>query len=344
MAEQYRKRPSGCPGNLLGSTVVRSGGPIPRRTAVALSAAVFMLPVASLNRQGGPPGPHRERESRLALAMPRQQTLYTSGTSTRGPTDFNPLDAGAYTGSQGLMYEPLFLYDPVRGTFIPWLATSGRWATPTVYSLDVRRGVSWVSSRTGAITGALGAADVAYSIDLAVTDKADPYHAEVASVRSVTARGGTVTVRFAGPVGYAPWQDFLWHAPVLPEAVWSRLPVGSQVNTANLAPVSTGPMLLATTAPTEACYRDNPHWWARAQLGLSFKFEYLCDVVTGSSGSELSDLLNGTVDWSNALLRGVPNLADAKAGGYGIKTYYDGAPYMLPASTAWLQMDVARGR
>jgi peptide/nickel transport system substrate-binding protein len=288
-----------------------------------------VLPAGGVRHEGTAPGGH---------TTARRETLYTSGTSSGPPTNFNPLAATSYTGSQGLLYEPLFLYDPVHSRFIPWLASSGGWATPTIYRLEVRSGVSWVSSRSGSVTGALRGADVVYSIKLAVSDAADPYHTDVASVRSAIAVGQTVTVRFAGPVGYAQWQDYLWHSPVLPEAVWSRLPPGRQVSAPNLAPVSTGPMLLATTRPTEACYRDNPHWWGTAQLGLSFKFEYLCNVVRGSSGAELSDLLNGNIDWSNELLRGVPDLADA----YGIKTYYDGAPYMLPASTAWLQLDTAR--
>ncbi len=49
------------------------------------------------------------------------------------PSNFNPLDpAKAYTGTQGLLYEPLFLYDPVHGKFIPWLATSGNWVNATI--------------------------------------------------------------------------------------------------------------------------------------------------------------------------------------------------------------------
>jgi peptide/nickel transport system substrate-binding protein len=269
---------------------------------------------------------------------PRDQTLYTSGTSSYPPTNFNPLDPGSYTGSQGLLYEPLFLYDPVHRNLIPWLATSGTWATPTTYQLAVRRGVDWVSSRDGSVAGTLDAADVAYSIKLAMTDPDDPYHPDVASARSVTVTGNGVTVTFASPVGYAQWQEFLWHAPVLPEKVWSRFPADRQVSEANTAPVSTGPMLLDSFNPKEACYRDNPRWWGTAQLKLSFKFGYLCDLVSSSSGTELSSLLDDRIDWSNQLLRGITNLAN----GYGIKTYYPAQPYMLPASTAWLQLNVAQ--
>jgi hypothetical protein len=48
------------------------------------------------------------------------------------PTNWNPFNVGNYaTGAQGLIYEPLFLFDPMKNTYIPWLATSGTWSGNT---------------------------------------------------------------------------------------------------------------------------------------------------------------------------------------------------------------------
>jgi len=303
-----------------------------RRWRAGLVAAALVVPFAAVQHsgQGGP-------------ALPRDKTLYASGTATSPPTSFNPLDpAKAYTGTQGLLYEPLFLYDPVHAKFIPWLASTGGWVNSTTYKLQVRSAVSWTDSPDGSSSGTLTGADVAYSINLAVQDKTDAYNADVAGVKSATATGDVVTVTFAPPVDYAQWQQFLFEAPIVPQAVWSKLTPATRVTSSNMAPVSTGPMLLVSTNANQACYRDNPNWWAKTQLGLSFKFEYLCDVVTHSSGDELSALLDNRTDWSNELLRGVPNLVGGKTNAYGIKTYYSGAPYMLPAGTAWLEMDTAK--
>ncbi len=305
----------------------------PGRWAVGAIAAALVMPVAAAQHPGQT-GPS---------VLPRDKTLYASGTATSPPSNFNPLDVPKdYTGTQGLLYEPLFLYDPVHGKFIPWLATSGSWVNATTYQLQVRPGVNWVSSPGGSTNGMLTGADVAYSINLAVQDTTDPYNADVASVKSATATGSSVTVTFARPVDYAQWQQFLFQAPIVPETVWSKLTPEARVSGANMAPVSTGPMVLASTSSTEACYRDNPAWWARSQLGLSFKFEYLCDVVTRSSGDDLSALIDNRTDWSNELLRGVPDLVGGKTNAYGIRTYYPGTPYMLPGGTAWLEMDTAR--
>ncbi len=162
-----------------------------KRWATAFGAALLVLPLAAAQAH------HRAAEP----ALPRAKTLYTSGTATSAPTNFNPLDlAQDYTGTQGLLYEPLFLYDPVRGQFIPWLATNGTWAGPRTYKLQIRDGVSWAQSSTGSATGALTGADVAYSVNLAMRDKADPYYGDVTSVKSASAVGDTVTVSFNQPV------------------------------------------------------------------------------------------------------------------------------------------------
>lgn len=278
----------------------------------------------------------------LGAALPRDETLYTTGTSSAAPTNFNPLDPASYTGTMGLLYETLFLYDPLSAKMLPWLASSGSWSGTNTYTVELRPGVEWVAGRSGSVVGALTGADLEFSLRLAMSDKADPWHRDVASVRSVSAAGRTVTVHFGDPVGYAQWDDYLWHAPVLPAAQWSKLPPAQVATASNLSPVATGPMLVYSTGKGGACYRDNPKWWAKGALGLSFKFTYLCDLVSPASGKGLAELLDGSVDWSNQLLRGVTNLAASKGAGYGIKTYYPGPPYMIPAATSWLQMDLAR--
>src|SRR5208282_4118177 len=107
--------------------------------------------------------------SSSVTSFPRSETLYTSGTAYSAPSNWNPLDTGNYsTGTQGLIYEPLFLYNPLSTSsapYIPWLATSGGWnSANTVYTINVRSGVSWSDGTP--LTGA----DVAYSINLARTN------------------------------------------------------------------------------------------------------------------------------------------------------------------------------
>jgi peptide/nickel transport system substrate-binding protein len=270
--------------------------------------------------------------------FPRSETLYTSGTAYMPPSNWNPLDMGNYaTGTQGLIYEPLFLYNPMSTSsnpYQPWLATSGSWnSAQTVYTINVRPGVKW--SDGTALTGA----DVAYSINLARTNATDPYSANVATVASATASGNSVTVTFKGTPGYTEWQDYLWRAPVLPEHVWSKFAASQIATAANTNPVGTGPMTLDTYNAQEVAYQTKAGWWATSALGLSFKFKYLVDVVNGSNDQELGQLTAGNIDWSNNFLPGINQLITAVGGnsGYSLKTYYPTSPYMLSANTVWLE-------
>jgi peptide/nickel transport system substrate-binding protein len=269
-------------------------------------------------------------------SFPRTETLYTSGTAYAPPTNWNPLDVGNFaTGTQGLIYEPLNLYDPIKGQYDPWLATdtpSTGWKGNT-YVINVRPGVKW--SDGSALTGA----DVAYSINLARTNASDPFSSNVATVANATASGNTVTVTFKGTPGYTEFQDYLWKAPVLPQAVWSKLSPSAQITSANAHPIGTGPMTLDTANAQEVAYQTRSDWWATSALGLSFKFKYLVDVVNGSNNQELGALTAGQVDWSNNFLPGINTLMTSLNGnaGYGFKTYYSSTPYMLSANTVWLE-------
>jgi peptide/nickel transport system substrate-binding protein len=113
---------------------------------------------------------------------------------------------------------------------------------------------------------------------------------------------------------------------------------------ANTRPVGTGPMLLDRYTATQEAYKINPNWWGTKQLGLSFKFKYLVDVVNGSNNVQLSMLTAGQLDWSNNFLPGINTLVSGLggSGGYGISTFYKNSPYMISANTVWLEPNTTR--
>ena len=306
--------------------------------AAALTLATASACTSSSSSTAKPGAAAAASSAGTLSGFPRAGTLYTSGTAYSPPSNWNPFNLGNYAmGTQGLAYEPLFLYDPVHNNYDPWLATSGTWSGDT-YTIDVRSGVKWSDGTP--LTGA----DVAYSISLAMTNKSDPFNVNVATVKSVSASGNTVTVTFGSSPGYSAWQDYLWKAPVVPEHIWSKLSPTQQITGANTKPVGTGPMLLDTYNATEVAYQDNPGWWAVSQLSLSFKFKYLVDVVNGSNNIELSALTAGQVDWSNNFLPGINELVSGLNGnaGYGFKTYFPSSPYMLSANTVWLEPNTTK--
>jgi peptide/nickel transport system substrate-binding protein len=315
----------------------RSGAVRYATAGVAASLALALVSACSSSPKPSSSGTTSSNSASLA-GFPRTDTLYTSGTAYSPPSNWNPFNIGNMaTGTQGLVYEPLFLYDPIHNKYDPWLATSGSWSGDT-YTIQVRSGVKW--SNGTPLTGA----DVAYSINLARTNKADPFSSNVSTVTNATASGNTVTVTFNSTPAYTAWQDYLWKAPVVPQAIWSKLSASNQITGANKNPVGTGPMLLDTYNATEVAYKDNPGWWAIKQLGLSFKFKYLVDVVNGSNNVELSALTAAQIDWSNNFLPGINELVSGLNGnaGYGFKTYYPKSPYMLSANTVWLEPNTTK--
>jgi peptide/nickel transport system substrate-binding protein len=282
------------------------------------------------------------RITNQATSFPRNETLYTSGTSYSPPTNFNPNDPGALyqMGTNGLLYESLFLYDPIHNKYIPWLATSATWSGDT-YTIHVRNGVDWVSSPSQSVVGALTGADVAFTINMEKADAASAFNSNMSSVKSATANGNTVTVTFDGTPDYTSFQEWLWKGAIFPQSVFASESVAEQETGSNTDPVSTGAMTLDTTTATQACFETNPHWWGTAQLGLSFKFKYLCDSVNGSNNVELSSLLSNDLDWSNNFLPGI-NTLKVIGGDSFIQTYYPKSPYMLSANTAWLEPNTTK--
>src|SRR6478735_3152793 len=106
-----------------------------RKTSAGLAVLVVAVAVGAFLAAG--------TASAREAALPRTQTLYTSGTAWGPFTQFNPLrSSGNATGTVGLLYETLFRYDPLKDRYIPWLATSGKWVG-TTFVVTLRKGVTW---------------------------------------------------------------------------------------------------------------------------------------------------------------------------------------------------------
>ncbi len=201
---------------------------------------------------------------------------------TRPPSNWNPLDTGQlrdrHAGARSTSRCTCTTRSRARTTrgSPPATQTAG-WKGNT-YVINVRSGVKWSDGQ--ALTGA----DVAYSINLARTNAADPYSTNVATVASATASGNTVTVTFKGTPGYTEFTDYLWKAPVLPQA---RLVQGPRQPDRDLRQHQP-----RRHRPDDAGHLQHPGGRVPDQAELvghqrarpvSFKFKYLVDVVNGSN-------------------------------------------------------------
>jgi peptide/nickel transport system substrate-binding protein len=278
--------------------------------------------------------------------FPRDETLYTSGKQWGPISSWNPIANWAYAmGALGLVYEPLFNYDPMTNEYIPWLAESGEWTADDEYTITLREGITWSDGQP------LTADDVIYTIELG-KNPVVPYSNIWTFIESVEKTDDlTVVVKFSDP-RHHQWANFLYDRAILPVHLWGDLPTeqpaeegANWIMGANLDaeagwfPVGTGPYTYLSHDQTRQVWEKRDDWWGTAALGLDPKPRYIIDLVNTNNATAMGLVLQGGMDLSNNFL---PGVAGPLSGGYGLSTYYTEPPYMIPANTAWMNLNLTK--
>jgi peptide/nickel transport system substrate-binding protein len=274
----------------------------------------------------------------IPTSYPRSETLYTSGTMYGPPGDFNPIKDWDYTtGTFGLLYESLFLYNPLNDRFTPWLAQSGSWTGAREYTLKLRPGLKWTDGE------ALTADDVVFTAKLGKLASV-PY-STLWSFLSGATKVDATTVKFTfTTANYQEWATWLYNTAIVPEHLWkgrTEAEVMANNYEAGKDVVGSGPYQLLTFDQQKVVWVKNDAWWGKSILKLDVKPKYIIDLVNGSNNVSLGLMMQGQIDLSNNFLPGINSIVSG-IGGYGIQTYYSSAPYMLSANTAWLVTNNAK--
>lgn len=264
--------------------------------------------------------------------------LYTTGTQWGPYSDLNPFKNWDYvTGTVGLVYETLFRYDPLADTFIPWLATDGRWKDKATYVATIRDGVKWNDGEP------FTAGDVKFTLDLLKFETHPQHTLWTTGLKDVTVAGNDVTFTFTGTPNYQEFDNYLFNVPIVPEHVWSaydeKTVVGGNVSDPKKL-VGTGPYVYGgglNSTQTFTWKRRSDPWWATAALGLNAAPQKIIDIFNGSNAASLGNLLAGRIDLSNNFVPGIQKQVGSK-----IQTYYAQTPYMLSANTTWLFPNTTR--
>ena len=314
-----------------------------KRTTITLTIlmALSMLvaacaPAATVAPAAAAPAaaaPAATAEAPAAVTFARNETLYTGGTQYGPVSNWNPFMTGNYaTGTLGLCYETLFLYDPLTDKYTPWLAESGKWTDASTYELKIRQGVNWSDGQP------LTADDVKFTFELgqkAVLNFSDLWK-WLGSITKVDDR--TLDFKFTSAL-YQEWDYYLYNVPMLPQHLWASKDLKDVASGANEKPVGSGAYLYFASDQTKMVWVRNDNWWAIKALNLSVAPKYIVDLVNGSNENSLGLVLQGQEDLNNNYLPGISTLLQ---GGYALHTYFPAAPYHLAANTAWLDVNLQK--
>jgi peptide/nickel transport system substrate-binding protein len=294
----------------------------------ALAAAVFSTTAAGV-------GTGKATARTLAGGLPRSQTFYMSGNQYSPNNDLNPVKNWDYiTGLVGFAYETPFRYDPLKGKFIPWLATKGVWQNHSTYVMTVRKGVKWSDGKP------LTPQDFLYTFNT-LKIKTHPQHPlwTDTSLKSIKVKGQTLVFKFGAHPGYQEFDFYRFNVAIVPQHIFKKYSK-TDLTTGNLKLpiVGTGPYLYKSgygAASQAVVWTKNPNWWATKALGLKVAPKYVVDVKNGTNAAALSNFVAGNIDLFN-------NFAPKSAISGNVKTYLNKPPYELGANTTWLFPNTTR--
>lgn len=264
----------------------------------------------------------------------RSETLYISGAAWGPPNDWNPFIAWSKantSGTIGLVYETLFMFDGLTGEFTPFLAESGEWVDADTYTIRLRDGLTWTDGE------ALTADDVAFTFELAA-DYAALFWAPMWNYLDEIVVDGDLglTFEFTDPL-YQEFANNLYNIPIAPEHIWADKTEEEVTAGLNENPVGSGAYLYESHGEDRNVWIRNESWWGIDVFGLPAP-KRIVDIRTASNNAALGMVLKGELDLSNNYLPGVAALADQ---GY-VDTYFENAPYMLAANTAVLFLNLSK--
>ena len=263
-----------------------------------------------------------------------KQTLITSGTQWGPIAGFNPYFGTYAVGTVGLCNETLLRYDPLKDRYINWLAKSAGFSGKKTYTVKVRPGIRWSNGQK--FTGK----DVAVNFRLGRFSTAF-WHNLYGSLKSIKAKGLTVSFTFKSTPNYVQWQNLVWNLPIInPRQARTITSAAALEAYGQLNPIGTGPYALDPAGydpTTRVVWKKKTAWWAAKQkLAPSPKPKYVADIVNGNCPFECWALQSEDLD--NNYLPGVQqNVASGR-----MQTYFPKAPYNLSANTSWLELNTTK--
>jgi peptide/nickel transport system substrate-binding protein len=169
--------------------------------------------------------------------------------------NFNPLSPAAVPRWPTIagVYEPLLVFNSVKGEYVPWLASSYEWLeNGRVLRFHIREGVRWSDGAP------FTARDVLFTFQLIRDTPSVDRSGIFTFVDKVTAHDGVVEFEF--PRVFLPGLYEIAPQPIVPEHVWKN--VKDPLTFQNENPVATGPFTEVRVFENQIFELGrNPYYW-----------------------------------------------------------------------------------
>ena len=213
--------------------------------------------------------------------------------------NFNPLippGSARWPTSAGI-YEPLMIYNSMKGEYIPWLAVKHEWNVRNdVLKLDIRKEVSWSDGAP------FSGKDVVFTFNLLKEFPAFDVRALWSYLESVKLLN-EYEVEFTFSSIYVPGLDAIVGQTIVPEHIWSK--VEDPIKYTNPNPVGTGPYTEILKFQKQVWeLGKNPNYW---QSGKP-KVEQLTFPAFPTNVQATYALINGEVDWAGNFIPAIDRI------------------------------------
>lgn len=219
---------------------------------------------------------------------------------------FNPLNFAAWPeggpSETGPIYETLMFENLLTQKVSPWLATGYQWSNGLkTLTFTIRKGVKFSDGVP------MTPADVAFTFNIinqnSALDGWGLWQNVHGPLESVTAQGDTVVLNFSAP---AP--TYFYYAasqvPILPEHIWSKLPLKTLSTYADKNPVGTGAYVVGSCSSSNVVYKANPRYWQPGKPAV--KTVEWPAYLSNTTGNQC--LIGGQCQWGGQY---IPNIQQA---------------------------------
>ena len=259
----------------------------PRAFAILPTLIVLSIVVASC----GPAKPAATTPKAEGLFKPVFLTANNEQQST-WVRNFNPFSPDTrLPANQGVIYEPLMIFNKATNNLMPWLATGFTWNKANdVLSFQIRKGVLWSDGSP------FTAKDVVFTFDM--LKKFPALVNNVGSILTDYLEGWSAkddyTVEFRFKLVHTPALYVIANALIVPEHIWKGL--ADPTTFTNEAPVGTGPFTEVTKFEDQIYVIErNPHYW---QEGRPYFQGIRFPAYPGNDQANMA-LVSGDLDWAS---------------------------------------------